>query len=694
MLDALFRPRSVAIIGASNNPLSIGHIIIQNLVDHGFRGPIFPINPKERQIKSFKAYPSILDVPDEVDLVNISIRNTLVPRVIEECGRKGVKFAIVHTAGFKEVGEEGLALERQIVEIAHQYGLRLYGPNSQGVQNSDPEVSLYANFTFVPMTPGSVSILAQSGGVGEVLKIPLYKLGMGLRMYASFGNECDVRMNEILEYFGNDDGTKVIMLQVETFSDPQGFLEVASKITPKKPILAIKAGRTKEGAVAVSSHTGSLMDQDTMADAMFEKAGVLRFFNQDDMTKAAIAFASQPAPSGNKVVIVTNTGGPGILALDEAILGGLKLAKLKDETKDHLRRNLHPEAIVENPVDVIATATPEHYGDTVKTLFKDPGVDMVLVNFITAPFVDLQGISRRLKEAGEIADKPVVVVVMTIEKWYDIMQAIRGSGTPVYDFPEDGSRALLAMARYGKVRARKVESSSRPEMNRDKAISIVERYKGKDVFLPQAEVFEILDCYGINSTRTLPVQSVEDLKSAADDTGFPCVLKVDSSSVVHKSEAGGVVLNLKDSVELVAAFDSLQATFPGPDVGFVLQAQGPEAQEVIMGVMAQAGLNPLVMFGLGGIFVEAMKDVAFRLAPLSDSEAKEMLRSIKGLPILTGTRGLPSVDMEGLADMLLRLSWLAADFPTIEEIDLNPVFAYPEGKAPVIVDARLRVVPR
>jgi len=558
MLDGLFRPQSVAVIGASNNPYSIGHIVIKNLANYGFKGPIYPINPKERQIKSFKAYKSILEVPDEVDLVNISIRNTLVPRIVDECGQKGVKFGIVHTAGFKEVGEEGLALEKQIVEIAHKYGMRLYGPNSQGVQNSDPELNLYANFTFVPMTPGCVSILAQSGGVGEVLKIPLHKLGMGLRMYASFGNECDVSMNEILEYFGNDDGARVIMLQVETVKDPQGFLEVASKITPKKPILAIKAGRTKEGAVAVSSHTGSLMDQDTMADAMFEKAGVLRFHNQDDMTKAAIAFASQPAPTGKKVAIVTNTGGPGILALDEAILGGLELADLKDETKSYLRENLHPEASVKNPVDVIATATPEHYGLTVETLFKDPGVDMVLVNFITAPFVDLAGIAQALKKAGEAAEKPVVSVVMTIEKWYGLMKAIRDSGTPVYDFPEDGGRALLAMAKYGEIKTRKVAVPPKLDVNRDKASSILRRFESKDTFLPQAEVFELLECYGISCTKTVKVDSAADLNAAAAATGFPCVLKVDSTSVVHKSDAGGVVMNLKDAAMLEAAFSALK----------------------------------------------------------------------------------------------------------------------------------------
>jgi len=600
----------------------------------------------------------------------------------------------VHTAGFKEVGEEGAALEKEMVETAHKYGMRIYGPNSQGVQNSDPEICLYANFTFVPMTPGNVSILAQSGGVGEVLKIPLHKLGMGLRMYASFGNECDVSMNEILQYYGEDEGTKVIMLQVETFKDPQGFLEVASKITPNKPILAIKAGRTKEGAVAVSSHTGSLMDQDTMADAMFEKAGVLRFDNQDDMTKAAIAFASQPAPSGDKLAIVTNTGGPGILALDEAILGGLELAQLKDETKDYLRSKLHPEASVKNPVDVIATATPEHYGLTVETLFKDPGVDMVLVNFITAPFVDLKGISEALKKAGGAANKPVVAVVMTIEKWYGLMQAIRDSGTPVFDFPEDGGKALLAMAKYGKVKSRKVSAPPKLDVDTSRAKALLNKYEGKDLFLPQADVFELLNIYGVNAVTTVNIETAGDLEAAAGATGFPCVLKVDSASVVHKSDAGGVALNLSDMAALKQAFNSMKDKFTGDDIKFVLQQQKPEGREVIIGAKAQIGLDPLIMFGLGGVFVEAMKDVVFRLAPLSTDEALDMINRIKGLPILTGTRGLPPVDMDGLADMLVRLSRLAADFPQIDEIDLNPVFAYSKGDAPVAVDARLRVAPR
>ncbi|MCK4557749.1 MAG: CoA-binding protein, partial [Candidatus Aminicenantes bacterium] len=277
MLDALFKPRSVAIIGASNNPLSIGHIVMQNLLDHNFKGPIYPINPKSKFIKSFRAYTSVSEIPDEVDLVNISIKNTLVPYVLEDCGKKGVKFAIVHTAGFKEVGEEGLQLERQIVEIAHKYGMRIYGPNSQGIQNSDPAISVYANFTFVPMSPGNISIVAQSGGVGETLKLHLYRIGKGIRMYSSFGNEADVSMNEIIDYYGQDEETKVIMVHIETMKDPAGFLEVASRVTKKKPILALKTGKTSEGTKAVASHTGSLIEQETIADVIFKKSGVLRF---------------------------------------------------------------------------------------------------------------------------------------------------------------------------------------------------------------------------------------------------------------------------------------------------------------------------------------------------------------------------------------------------------------------------------
>jgi len=691
MLDALFKPKSVAIVGASNNPLSIGHIVMQNLLDHNFKGPIYPINPKSRFIKSFRAYASVSEVPDEVDLVNISIKNTLVPYVLEDCGKKGVKFAIVHTAGFKEVGEEGLQLERQIVEIAHKYGMRIYGPNSQGIQNSDPEISVYANFTFVPMFPGNISIVAQSGGVGETLKLHLYRIGKGIRMYSSFGNESDVSMNEIIDYYGQDEDTKVIMVHIETFKDPAGFLEVASRVTQRKPILALKTGKTSEGTKAVASHTGSLIEQETIADVIFKKAGVLRFHSQQDMIDAAIAFSSQPVPKGDRVCIVTNTGGPGIIAVDECVAAGLQLARLSSKTKNTLKKLVFQEAIVSNPVDVVATAGPDQYGGTVEALLKDPNIDSLLLVFVTAPFVDCEGIARKLGEIGKTAGKPIVCQVITIEKWQEVIRLIRKSGIPVYDYAETAARVLSAMTEYGKGSVKKPPAYKKYKVNKTKAGSIFKRYKRKEVFLPQLEVFEILKSYGIPAVRTGSFKKKEDLEGTAKKIGYPLVLKVDSEKIIHKTESGGVVLNLQDEKVLKAAYGKMARKFANAKPSYILQEYIDTGTEVIMGVKRNKGLNPTIMFGLGGIFVEAMKDVQFRLAPLSPEDAMEMICSIKGFPILAGTRGEKPADIDKLADILIRLSQLATDFPEIDEMDLNPVFAFEKGKGAVVVDARLKV---
>ena len=694
MLDALFKPKSVAIIGASNNPLSIGHIVIQNLLDHNYKGPIYPINPKSNYIKSFKAYPSISDVPDEIDLVNISIKNTIVPYVLEECGKKGVKFAIVHTAGFKEVGEEGIKLEKQIVEIAHKHGMRIYGPNSQGIQNSDPAISVYANFTFVPMSPGNISIVAQSGGVGETLKLHLYNIGKGIRMYSSFGNEADVSMNEIIDYYGQDEDTKVIMAHIETLKDPAGFLEVASRVTKKKPILALKTGKTSEGAVAVASHTGSLMEQDTLTEVIFKKSGVLRFGSQEEMIDAAVAFSNQPVPPGDRTVIVTNTGGPAIIAVDECISAGLKLAKLSAKTKNTLKKLVFQEAIVSNPVDVVATAGPEQYGGTVAALLQDPNIDSVLLVFVTAPFVDCEGIARKLGELGKTAPKPIVCQVITIEKWAEVIRLIRESGIPVYDFAENAARALSAMTTYGKITGSPAPVYPEFECNKARAKKIINKYKGQEKFLPQDDVFALLDCYGIPTVKTLRVEQEAELKNASQKIGFPCVLKVDAESIIHKSDVGGVALNLKDEAALMTAHKKMAKKFAKAEPGFILQEFLEGGKEVIMGVKGNPGLAPTLMFGLGGVFVETLKDVQFRLAPLSEEDVKEMIQSLKGYPILKGVRGEKSVDIDRLYEILMRLSQLAVDFPEIDEVDLNPVLALRKGKGAgaVAVDARMKIL--
>lgn len=689
MLDALFKPRAIAIIGASNNPYSIGNIVIRNLLEYKFQGPIFPINPKGGHIQCLKAYRSILEVPDEIDLVNISVQYKLIPKVIEDCGKKGVKFAIVHSAGFKEVGEEGIRREREMVELAHSFGMRVFGPNSQGVQNADPAISAYANFTFVPMKPGNVSIVAQGGGMGELLKLHLHRVGLGHRMYASYGNECDLTMPEILEYYGQDEGTRVIMMQIESFKDPKKFLEVASRITPHKPILAIKAGRTKEGSVAVSSHTGTLVDQAAMAKALFQKAGVVDFVDSDEMIKTAIAMSMQPIPKGKRIGIITNTGGPGIQAVDTSVDNGLELSRWSEAGRQRLAQSLYAEASLGNPVDVVATAGPDHFHAAVDTLLHEESVDMAMVYFVTAPFVDLPAIATRIKEATTNADKPVVCVVCTIDKWAGLIHQLRESGIPVYDFAEDAARSLAGMARYHALRSRPAGELPHTK-GREAAAKIVAPYEGKDTYMSQLHAFDLLHCYGIGVPRRAPVHAKNDLAAAADKVGFPCVLKVDSTAVVHKSEAGGVVLDIADARGLSVAFENVQSRF-GASVPMLLLEQKPQGREVIVGATEAPGLGSLVMFGLGGIFVEVMKDVVFSVAPLTDREGDEMMQGIRASAVLEGVRGQEGIDRDALRDLLVRVSALVADFPNLVEMDLNPVIAYPAGQAPTTVDVRVRV---
>ena len=689
MLDGLFKPKSVAVIGASNNPLSIGYMVMKNLLDHGFTGPVYPINPKSPEIMDIQAYKSVMEVPGEIELVNISIKNVYVPMALEDCGKKGVKFAIIHTAGFKEVGGDGIELEKQILEIAGKYGMRLYGPNSQGIENSDDLVKAYANFTFTPMMKGNIAIVAQSGGVGEVLQLQLYNLGVGLRMYASYGNECDVSMNEILKYYGDDDGTRVIMLHIETLRDPIEFLKTAREISRVKPILAVKSGKTKEGLKAVSSHTGTLMEKDVTTDVIFKKAGIIRFDTQDEMIQTAIALSCQPVPKGNRVAMITNTGGPGILAVDEIIDAGLELAKLDQKTMDGLREQLYPEATVLNPVDVLATATPEQYGAAIEALVNNENVDSILISFITAKFVDVDGIIDTMAEWGQKALKPIVCVIMTLDPEDRYIKKIQTSGVPVYEYPEAGARALVNMTRYGVMKDAPVGEFPELKINKAEAEKI---FSGcGDGYISQADAFAVLNAYGIPSPEVVKVKNSEELQAVSGKLKFPVVLKVDSPAVVHKSDEGGLVMDIPDDTSLLAVFKAMEGKFHEHNAAYIVQEQLPDATETIVGVNNTEGIGPIIMFGLGGIFVEVMKDVQFRLSPLSREDAIEMIHSIKGFPILKGVRGRKGADIESLIDILLRISQLATDFPQIQEMDLNPVFSYGEGNGSKVVDVRIRL---
>lgn len=682
MLDTLFRPRAVAVLGASNNTFSIGNRVVKNLITHNFKGPIYPIHPKETEILGLKAYPSILDVPGPVDVVTIAVKSTLVPQMVEDCGKKGVKFVIIHTAGFREMGGEGARLEDALLEAAKRYGVRVYGPNCQGVMNSDPEVSVYANFTFTPMRPGNASILAQSGGVAELLNLNLRRMGSGFRMYASQGNASDVSTNELLEYFGSDPGTRTIMMHIESMKDTREFIESCRRIAKGKSLLAIRTGRSKAAAKAVSSHTGSLMQQDSLTDTIFEHAGVLRFQTTEEMISAGYALANQPVPAGPNVAIVANAGGPGIMAIDECVGCGLTLATLTEETKATLRAGLIPEAYVENPVDVAATANAEHFRLTLTALDADPGVDSILVTMVTPPFVDCEAVADAIAECAGRATKPIVCVVMTNENWASTVEKIKGAGIPVYEFPESGARVVAAMARYREVQKRLEEPPATVPGDRAAAEAILGAAPGG--YIPQADAYGVLGAYGIPAARTAPMTGGR----APEGTLYPAVLKVDSPDVVHKSDAGGVELGIADDGGLQKAWERMSGAFPG--AGFVVQEQCPRGTEIIVGLKREEGVGPVLMFGLGGVHVEALGDVSFRLAPLSEAGAARMVREIRSLPLLTGSRGVPAADLGAVQRLLLAVSQLAVDLPEIEEMDLNPVMVYPEGEGVKVVDVRIR----
>jgi acetyltransferase len=681
-LDPLFSPRAVAVVGASNRELTIGYRIIENLLDFGFRGEIYPVNPKGGEIRGLKAYPSILDTPDPVDVAHIVIKNTYVPACIDDCAKKGVKAVIVNTAGFREIGAEGAALEDQLVAIARKTGVRVFGPNCQGIINTDPNVRAYCNFTFTRPTAGHISIVAQSGGVGEVIHQRITELGVGVRQYASNGNACDISIPEIIEHYGIDEQTKVIVVHIESLPDPRAFLEVVTDVARRKPILAMKVGRTAEGAKAVSSHTGGLMKQDTAIELIFEKAGVVAFRNIEELCQSAIGFASQPVPAGNRVGMIANTGGPAIIATDELIENGMVMPPLSKQTEGSLREKLLPEASINNPVDVLATAGPEHFAAAINALMDDDVIDAIFLNFVTPFFVDTLGVAREIAEANRRSRKPIVATVMTEKRgWAETLEVIRDGGVPTYDMPETGARVLASMGRYAAFLKGPVEApASFSDVDSARARSIVQAASrtGKSL-LAANEGFDLLTCYGIPVAAYKSAGNVDECLAAADELGYPVVLKIDAEAVVHKTESGGVVLDIRDRDSLRRHADDLAARFTEHSPRFLVQQQLPPGCEVIVGAKMEPGLGHVVVFGLGGIYVEVLKDVSFKLTPVTAREAREMIESLQASPLLTGVRGQPGVDRGVLTEIIQRVSQMLTDNPEIRELDVNPLLAFEQG---------------
>ena len=696
-LDPLFRPRSIAIIGASGRTYTIGNRIMQNLERYGFRGAVVPVNPKGGEILGKKVYASILDVPGEIDMVHEIVRNKYVAPTLEDCAAKGVKVAIVNTSGFKETGARGAELEQQLVEIGRRTGLRIFGPNCQGVMNSDPAVSLYSNFTFATLRPGHVSIVAQGGGVAEVINNYFGMNDIGQRMYASNGNACDISIPELIEYYGQDEQTHVIVLHIESFADPQEFLRRVAPVAAKKPVLALKSGTTPEGARAVSSHTGGMMAEDTVSQVLFDRCGVLSFASLGELCEAAEAFATQPVPRGNRVGMVTNAGSPAIIVTDEAIKAGLAVPPLAEESKALLADKLQAIASIANPIDMMATAGGDEFGTSLQALLQDPGLDAAVICFMTPFFVDTLGISAAVERLAASTDKTMIAVAMTnpdeTPEWKRTVEQVRAAGLPVYYFPEAAARVLSHMDRYRRLRDRPAEPAPALEIDRAAAEAVLAAATPRpDGFLPAAAVSQLLKAYGLPLVAERRAADWPALREAAQQLGYPVVLKAEAPALVHKSDAGAVVVGLQDEAQLEAAWRALADKLTGYDeLNWLLQRMAPAGLEVIVGGARAQGLGSMVMFGLGGVHVEVFKDAVFKLAPLTADEPEQMMSGIAATALLDGVRGQHAVDRATLADVLLRTSQLLCDFPQIAELDMNPVLAYPQGRAPCVVDARIKV---
>jgi acetate---CoA ligase (ADP-forming) len=690
MLHSLFNPKGVAVIGASGKELHIGNRVIKNLLDFGYKGDIYPINPKADEIRGVRAYKSILDVPGRVDVAHMVIPAKFVPMAVEECGKKGVKHIIINSGGFSETGPEGAKIEKAFMETARAYGIRILGPNCQGIINTDPAVRAYCNFTFTFPEPGHISIVALSGGVAEVIHQAFSAMDVGTRIYASNGNACDISIPEIIRYLADDDGTRVIVTYVEGLRDPLEFLAAAKAAAAKKPVLATKAGRTMEGAKAAASHTGGLAKKDIATDLIFKKAGIVDFRDEGHLINAAIAFASQPVPRGNRVGIITNTGGPAVIATDILVDAGLTLPPLSDKTHSLLTERLYAEASVRNPVDVLATGTAEHYRTCLEAMMADDSFDCVLVHFVTPFFVDTESIAMAIAQVNQQRIKPMVCNLMTDRReWAETEAILKAGGVPCFALPSDAARALSALVRYRTLLdkpAGRVRTFGDVDHN---GASAVFARAGNRKMLAADQVFELLEAYGIDVPDWQMADDAPGAVAAAETIGYPVVVKADAASVIHKSDVGAVAVNLVDAQAVISAVAKMSARLENEDLRFFVQQFVPGGREVILGTKAEPGVGHLIMFGLGGIFVDVLKDVVFNLTPVSDTDARQMVDDIQASALLSGMRGQPPVDKKALADLIQRLSRLVTDFPQIRELDLNPVMAFEKGA--VAVDARIAV---
>jgi acetyl coenzyme A synthetase (ADP forming)-like protein len=696
MLEAFFEPKSVAVIGASGNPNKLGHAVLKNLIDGGYsdKGIVYPINLNDDEILGYKAYPSVLKVPEPIDLAVIVIPYPYVPDALRECGKKGIPAAIVISAGFREAGMEGLERERELMDISDQFGIRLIGPNCLGIIDTFTPI----NATFAAGTPplGPMAFMSQSGALGTaVLDIALAGR-LGLSKFVSLGNKADVSENDLLMAWKDDENTRVIMIYSEGMPQGQKFIDVAREVTRKKPVVAIKSGVTQSGSRAVSSHTGSLAGSEQAYQAAFQQAGVLRADSMEALFDMSFAIGYQPELQGDRIAIVTNAGGPGILATDALERAGLVMAELKNETIQALEEQLPDAASAANPVDVLGDARSDRYRFALQVVSQDPNVDALLVVLTPQAMTEIEATAEAVGKLAHETDKPVIACFMGEAEVEAGIEILTKHAVPNYSFPERAARALRAMADYRLIKDRPQPEYVRFEVDQDRARQVIERVRSEGrVSIGDAESREIMKAYGMRIPKSELAEDPDQAARIAAEIGYPVVLKIASPEILHKTDVGGVKVNLQNAQDVRDAFELMvyraeryvpEATIWGCLVQEMVTGEGVE---VLVGMNRDPQFGPLVTFGLGGIYVETLKDVTFRIAPFSQAEAEQMLGEIRARALLDGVRGQPAVDKAAIVDTLLRVGQLVQDFPEIAELDINPLVALPRDQGVTAIDMRL-----
>jgi acetyl coenzyme A synthetase (ADP forming)-like protein len=702
-LRPFFRPKSVAVIGASRDPESIGYRVLEALISARFNGPVYPVNPKATVLSCIRCHASARDLPEPVDLAVICVPAKFVLQVVDDCAANGVKALVVISAGFAEVDAAGKELQRKLVDKVRGYGMRMVGPNCMGLLNAGADVRLNASFSPVFPPPGRIAMSSQSGALGLAIIASARNSNMGFATFVSVGNKADVSGNDLLQYWEEDPDTDVCLLYLESFGNPRRFARIARRVGRRKPIIAVKSGRSEADKRAAGSHTAALAAGDTAVAALFRQTGVIRAETLDEMFDLAAVLGNQPLPAGKRVGIITNAGGPAILCTDACEAGGLTVPELSRELRARLAAFLPAAAGLGNPVDMIASASPENYARTLSELLTSPDVDAVIVIYIPVGGAEADRVARVVADTVQAArerggaGKPVIACLMSEKAGRQLIDA-GPERIPSFPYPETPARVLGKVAAYAEWRAAPpgmIPDFQDMDLRAARKVCRLALATRGPGWLAMPEVLSLLTALRLpmpgGFART-PAEAV----AAAEAAGFPVAVKLAAKTLVHKTEVGGVRLNLPDAAAVTAAFEGIRAKLAGmgaPDEmeGVVVQPMLRGGIELVVGVTQDPSFGPLVAFGLGGIHVEVLADVVFRVTPLTDRDADEMIRSVRGYKLIQGYRGHPPGNEAAIREVLLRISRMVEDIPEIKELDLNPVFAFPDRCA--IVDARIKIGP-